>query len=162
MSQHLIELVTPIPRSTRARRAHESTLKNWKNEVTTTLENLFVESLTHRALLFDALHRATKQADESRQDAPTALPVVAAPSIAPDIVAPLREAPSALSNAIALGAAVALAVVAAFFSGRRHGIRGEHGGRETRYSGLVGGQLVGRAVETSDSAGGAVDGPGIG
>ena len=82
-----------------------------------TLENLFLESPVHRAQLFGALDRATKQADESRrQDAPTALPMVAAPSIAPDAAAPLTEAPSALSNAVALVAAVALAGVAAFFS----------------------------------------------
>ena len=80
------------------------------------MENLFVESPVHRAQLFEALDRATKQADESSQEASTALPRVAAPSIAPDVVAPLREAPSALSNAVALVAAVALAVVAAFFS----------------------------------------------
>jgi len=80
------------------------------------MDNLFIESPVHRAQLFDALDRATKPADESRQDVPTALPMVAAPSIAPDVVAPLREAPSALSNAVALVAAVALAGVAAFFS----------------------------------------------
>ncbi len=84
--------------------------------MTVTMENLFVESPVHRAQLFDALDRVTKQADESRQEAPTALPMVAAPSIALDAVAPLREAPSDLSNAVALVAAVALAVVAAFFS----------------------------------------------
>jgi len=66
--------------------------------------------------LFGALDRATKWADESRQEAPAALPMVAAPSIAPDAVAPLTEPASALSNAFALVAAVALAVVAAFFS----------------------------------------------
>jgi hypothetical protein len=66
--------------------------------------------------LFDALDRTTKQADESRQDAPTALPMVAAPSIAPDAVAPLTEPASVISNVIALAAAVALAGVAAFFS----------------------------------------------
>ncbi len=80
------------------------------------MENLFVESPAHRAQLFGALDRATKPANESRQDAPTALPEVAAPSIAPDAVAPLREPPSALGNAVALVAAVALAGVAAFFS----------------------------------------------
>lgn len=79
------------------------------------MENLFVESPTHRALLFDALDRATKRADEG-QGAPSALPAVSAPSIAPDTVAPLSEAPSALSNVVALAAAVALAGVAAFFS----------------------------------------------
>ena len=81
-----------------------------------TMDNLFVQSPVHRARLFDALDRATKQADESRQDAAAALPMVVAPSIAPDGIAPLRQAPSALSNAVALGAAVALAGVAAYFS----------------------------------------------
>jgi len=81
-----------------------------------TMENLFVESPCHRAQLFTALDRATKQADESRQDAPTALPMVAVPSIAPNAVAPLTEPASAFSNAFALAAAVALAGVAAFFS----------------------------------------------
>jgi len=57
-----------------------------------------------------------KRTDEGRQSAPTALPIVAAPSIAPDVVTPLREPASALSNAFALVAAVALAGVAAFFS----------------------------------------------
>jgi hypothetical protein len=80
------------------------------------MENLFVESPVHRAQLFDALDRATKRADESYQDTLTALPEVSAPSIAPDTVAPLSEAPSAVSNAVALVAAVALACVAAFFS----------------------------------------------
>jgi hypothetical protein len=80
------------------------------------MENLFLESPAHRAQLFDALDRATKQADESRQDAPTALPEVAAPSIVPDAVPPLREPASAFSNALALVAAVALASVAACFS----------------------------------------------
>jgi hypothetical protein len=84
--------------------------------MTATLENLFVESPEHRAQLFDALDRATKQADESRQDAPTALPMVAAPSIVPDAVSPLGAAPSALSNTVAFVAAVVLAGVAAFFS----------------------------------------------
>jgi hypothetical protein len=79
------------------------------------MENIFLESPVHRAQLFDALDRAAKQADESRQDTPAALPVVAAPSIAPDVVAPLTEPASAL-NAVALVAAVALAGVAAFFS----------------------------------------------
>jgi hypothetical protein len=86
------------------------------NKVTATMENLFVESPTHRALLFDALDRATKRPDEGHQGAPTALPDVSAPPIAPDTVAPLSQAPSALSNAVALAAAVALAGVAAFFS----------------------------------------------
>src|SRR5665213_2458561 len=81
-----------------------------------TMENLFVESPCHRAQLFTALDRATKQADESRQDAPTALPMVAVPSIAPNAVAPLTEPASAFSDAFALAAAVALAGVAAFFS----------------------------------------------
>jgi hypothetical protein len=80
------------------------------------MENLFLESPAHRAQLFGALHRATERAEESRQDGPTALPMVAAPSIAPDVVAPLSEPASALSNALALVAAVALAGVAAFFS----------------------------------------------
>jgi hypothetical protein len=80
------------------------------------MDNLFLESPVHRAQLFDALDRATKQADESRQDAPAPLPMVAAPSIAPDAVPPLSEPASALSNAFALVAAVALAGVAAFFS----------------------------------------------
>ena len=80
------------------------------------MENLFLGSPAHRAQLFDALDRATKQADMSRQDAPTALPMVAAPSITPDIVAPLSEPTSALSKAFALVAAVALAGVAAYFS----------------------------------------------
>jgi small neutral amino acid transporter SnatA (MarC family) len=83
----------------------------------TTVENLFVESPVHRAELFSALDRATKQADESRRSAPRALPMVAAPSsIAPDAVAPLTEPASAFSNAFALVAAVALPSVAAFFS----------------------------------------------
>jgi hypothetical protein len=77
---------------------------------------LFIESPIHRAQLFDALDRATKQADESRQDAPAALPMIAAPSIAPDVVAPLKEPARALSDAFALVAAFALAGVAAFFS----------------------------------------------
>jgi hypothetical protein len=81
-----------------------------------TTDNLFVESPAHRALLFSALDRATKPANESRQSTPTALPTVAAPSIAPDAAAPLREPASAFSNALALVAAVALAGVAAFFS----------------------------------------------
>src|ERR1017187_9491292 len=80
------------------------------------MENIFLESPVHRAQLFAPLDRPTKQADESRQDAPTALPMVAAPSIAPDVVAPLTEPASALSNAVALVAAVALAGVAALFS----------------------------------------------
>jgi hypothetical protein len=80
------------------------------------MENLFVESPAHRALLFGALHRATKSANESRQETPTALPDVSSPPIAPDAVAPLAEPASALSNAFALAAAVALAGVAAFFS----------------------------------------------
>jgi hypothetical protein len=84
--------------------------------VTATVENIFVESPVHRAQLFGALDRATKLADESRQRASTALPMVAAPSIAPDAETPLRETASATSNAIALVAAVALAGVAAFFS----------------------------------------------
>jgi hypothetical protein len=66
--------------------------------------------------LFGALHRATERADESRQDTPTALPIVSAPSIAPEAVAPISEPASAFSNGIALVAAVALAGVAAFFS----------------------------------------------
>lgn len=80
------------------------------------MENLFVESPALRAQLFGALDRATKSANKSRQDAPTALPKFAAPSIAPDVVAPLMEAHSALSNAFALVAAVALAGVAEYFS----------------------------------------------
>jgi hypothetical protein len=40
-----------------------------ENEVTTTMDNLFVESPAHRAKLFSAL----------RQDTPTALPELAAP-----------------------------------------------------------------------------------
>jgi len=44
------------------------------------------------------------------------LPAVEAPSIAPDVVTPLREPASAFSNAFAIVAAVALAGVAAFFS----------------------------------------------
>jgi hypothetical protein len=44
------------------------------------------------------------------------LPDVLSPSIAPEAIAPLSEAPSAFSNAVALVAAVALAGVAAFFS----------------------------------------------
>jgi hypothetical protein len=80
------------------------------------MENLFVESPVHRAQLFDALDRATRRVGESSQDAPTALPEVFAPSIAADIVEPLSEAPSALSNAFALAAAVALAGVGAFFA----------------------------------------------
>jgi hypothetical protein len=80
------------------------------------VENIFVESPVHRAQLFGALDRVTKRADESRQDAPTALPMVAGPSIAPDAETPLRETAGATSNAFALVAAVALAGVAAFFS----------------------------------------------
>jgi hypothetical protein len=80
------------------------------------MENLFIESPAHRALLFGALDRATKLADESRHGAPTALPDISAPSIVPDAVAPLSGAPSAFGNAIALAAAVGLACVAAFFS----------------------------------------------
>jgi hypothetical protein len=98
-------------RSTRARASTDNCTK-----VTATVENLFLESPAHRAQLFGALDRATKQTDESRQSAPTALPIVAAPSVAPDVVAPLREPASAFSNAFALVAAVALAGVAAFFS----------------------------------------------
>jgi hypothetical protein len=52
-------------------------------KVTATMENLFVESPAHRAQLFGALHRATERADD-RQDTPTALPDVSAPSIAPE------------------------------------------------------------------------------
>jgi len=81
-----------------------------------TTDNLFVESPIHRAQLFDALARATKLAEDSRQDVSTALPEVEAPSIAPDTAAPLREPTSAFSNAFALVAAVALAGVAAYFS----------------------------------------------
>jgi hypothetical protein len=80
------------------------------------MENLFVESPAHRALLFDALHRATKRPDEGRQGTPTALPDVSSPPIAPETVAPLREPASAFSDAFAIVAAVALAGVAAFFS----------------------------------------------
>jgi hypothetical protein len=80
------------------------------------MENVFVESPTHRAQLFGALHHAAERANESRQDTPTALPEVSAPPIAPEAIAPLSEAPSAFSNAVALVAAVALAGVAAFFS----------------------------------------------
>jgi hypothetical protein len=80
------------------------------------IANLFVESPVHRAQLFDALDRVTKLAEDSRQNAPTALPTVEAPSIAPDTAAPLREPTSAFSNAFALVAAVALAGVAAYFS----------------------------------------------
>ena len=80
------------------------------------MENLFIESPVHRAQLFDALDRAVKRADESSQDTLTALPDVSAPPIAPDTLTPLSEAPSALSNTVALAAAFALAGVAAFFS----------------------------------------------
>jgi hypothetical protein len=80
------------------------------------IANLFVESPVHRAQLFDALDRVTKLAEDSRQNAPTALPTVEAPSIAPDTATPLREPTSAFSNAFALVAAVALAGVAAYFS----------------------------------------------
>ncbi|OSJ36760.1 hypothetical protein BSZ19_02635 [Bradyrhizobium japonicum] len=80
------------------------------------MENLFIESPACRAQLFSALDRVTNLATESYQDASTALPEVAAPSIAPDAVAPLTEPRSALSNAFALAVAVALACVAAFFS----------------------------------------------
>jgi hypothetical protein len=80
------------------------------------MENLFVESPGHRAQLFDALDRATKQAGESRQETPTALPVVFAPPIAPDTAEPLSKPARALSNAFALIAAVGLACVAAFFA----------------------------------------------
>jgi hypothetical protein len=66
--------------------------------------------------LFGALDRAMKRAEESRQDAPTALPDVSSPPVAPEAVAPLSEAPSAFSNAVGFVAAVALAGVAAFFS----------------------------------------------
>jgi hypothetical protein len=86
------------------------------NKVKATVENIFLESPVHRAQLFGALDRATKRADESRQETPAALPMVSAPSIAPDAETPLREPASATSNAFALVAAVALAGVAAFFS----------------------------------------------
>jgi hypothetical protein len=82
------------------------------------MENLFLESPAHRAQLFDALDRATRQANESRQGVPGAPNRVAAPSIAPDTAAPLSEPASALSNAAALVAAVGLASVAAFFAER--------------------------------------------
>lgn len=81
-----------------------------------TMENLFLESPVHRAQLFDALDRATNPPNETRQDTPMALPEVAAPSIAPNVVAPPREPASALSNVFALVAAIALAGVAAYFS----------------------------------------------
>jgi hypothetical protein len=84
--------------------------------VTALVENLFVESPAHRAQLFGAIERARKRADESRQDPPAALPAVSAPPIAPDAVAPLRGPASALSNAVALVAALGLAGAAAFFS----------------------------------------------
>ncbi|OSI66351.1 hypothetical protein [Bradyrhizobium canariense] len=80
------------------------------------MENVFIESPAHRAQLFSALDRVTNLATESHQDAATALPEVAAPSIAPDAVVPLTEPASALSNAFAFVAALALAGVAAFFS----------------------------------------------
>src|SRR5271163_2777648 len=80
------------------------------------MDNLFVESPTHRALLFDALDRATKRADERRHDTPTVLRDVSAPPIVPDTATPLNEAPGGLSNAVALLAALALAGVAGFFS----------------------------------------------
>jgi hypothetical protein len=90
---------------------------NYRNDkVTAAVENIFVESPVHRAQLFGALDRATKRADESRQDTPVALPMVTAPPIAPDAETPLREPGKAASNAFALVAAVALAGVAAFFS----------------------------------------------
>jgi hypothetical protein len=98
-------------RTTRAKRASTDCTK-----MTITMENLFVESPAHRAQLFSALHHATERAQESRQETPAALPVVSAPSIVPDAVAPPGEPPSALSSAVALVAAVALAGVAAFFS----------------------------------------------
>jgi hypothetical protein len=88
----------------------------WDNKVTATVENVFIDSPVHRAQLFGALHRATERAQESRQEAPGALPDVLSPSIAPEAIAPLSEAPSAFSNAVAFVAAVALAGVAAFFS----------------------------------------------
>jgi hypothetical protein len=69
------------------------------------MENLFFESPVHRTLLFDALRRAMERADD-RQDTPTALPTISAPSIATEAVAPLDEAPSAFSNAVAVVAAV--------------------------------------------------------
>jgi hypothetical protein len=75
------------------------------------MENLFIESPVHRTQLFAALDRATQPANMS-----TALPEVAAPSIAPDAVTALAEPRSVLSNAAALVAAVVLASVAAFFS----------------------------------------------
>jgi hypothetical protein len=81
--------------------------------VTATIETYLS---AHRAQLFDAFHRATERADENRQDTSTALPDVSTPPIAPEAIAPLSEAPSAFSNAIALVAAVGLACVAAFFS----------------------------------------------
>ena len=86
--------------------------------MSTTIENLFVESPAHRAQLFSALDRATTLADESRQGMPTALLDVSAPSIAPDAFPPASEAPSAFSNAVALVAAIGLASVAAFFAER--------------------------------------------
>jgi hypothetical protein len=83
--------------------------------MTVSMENLFIESPAHRAQLFGALDRVTIRAEE-RQHVPTALPEVAAPSIAPDAVTLLTEPASALSDVFALVAAVALAGVAAFFS----------------------------------------------
>jgi hypothetical protein len=62
------------------------------------------------------LHRARNRPLETDQDTPTTLPVIAAPPIAPEAVAPPIKPASALSNAVALVAAVALAGVAAFFS----------------------------------------------
>jgi hypothetical protein len=105
------QIIEPFP--TRARRPHESTDNCTK--VTSTMENLFVESPAHPAQWFGALHRATERAEQRRQDTLTALPDVSSPPIAPEAIAPLSEAPSAFSNAIALVAAAGLAGVAAFF-----------------------------------------------
>jgi hypothetical protein len=112
------QIIEPFPTRAKAaiRARGRQRIIELENEVTATVENLFIESPAHRAELFSALDRATKQAEEDRQSAPTALPMVAAPSIVPEAIAPLSEAPSAFSNAVALVAAVGLAGVAAFFS----------------------------------------------
>jgi hypothetical protein len=90
------------------------------NKVTTTVENLSVES-PFRAPLSSTersrLHRARKRAaKETRQGVPTALTEVSSPPTAPEAVAPLTKPASAFSNAVALVATVGLASVAAFFS----------------------------------------------
>jgi hypothetical protein len=98
--------------------------------MTAAMDNLFIESPVHRAQLFEALHHATERVQQSRQNGHTALPAVAAPSIAPDAVAPPTEPTGAHCNAVALVAAVGLASVAAqcpvLSEQRKTCARGEH------------------------------------